>query len=294
LRIAAAALIVFVLVCVLFLDQGTPPRSEPLPAIPVAQSYEPVLSAMFESDATSTAIGGAEPATWTDLSASVQKVEPSASFTISQPWYTYSDGPLMLMVLDGALDIRVAGPALFYAAGTTDPPRTVQPGEQLHLAPDDAVVYSNQDGASGSNPGENWLVAFVGTAGRNDDSVTGSVLFPAHVDVASLHHTTASPNLTGNGTTIVLDRLRLAPLDTYVFDPDPAWRYLVTFDPAKTRSLRVFDGVLGSFDPSGGHASWKLQALGEGPHTLANLGEEPIDLYFMVVEEDSDAGSPPA
>jgi hypothetical protein len=91
---------------------------------------------------------------------------------------------------------------------------------------------------------------------------------------------------------VSVHRLQLLPFDSFVFDPAADFIYFVTFDPATASGLRVYDGAVTAFDPASGHAAWKVQELGPGPHTLYNLGDDPIDVYFMVLEPAPDPATP--
>ncbi len=291
---AMAVLLLLLIAGFAVLLRAAPGNSEP-PAIPAASSHEPFIESVvqFAFEPGMLAVPGAT--TWTDMLVSIQKLDPGKPFTTNVGFYLGNDGPLIIMVLNGELELTPGGPAYLCRAGS-DPkhPQRVEAGRTLTLGPQDAIVYSTQDGADGVNNGDTQMVAFVGQV----SGPTGAALGIDGYD----HGETDLYSFTYNGyplpaprsdsAVISVRRLRLLPFDMFVFDPAEDFIFQTTFDPATAAGLRIYDGVVSSFDLASGHASWKLQDLGPGPHTLINLGETPIDLYFLVLEPSPTPATP--
>ncbi|HET9660664.1 MAG TPA: hypothetical protein VFP05_10075, partial [Thermomicrobiales bacterium] len=95
-----------------------------------------------------------------------------------------------------------------------------------------------------------------------------------------------------------IQRLRLAPFDSFVFDPDPELTYFCVFDQFQMDGVRLAAGALDGLSPDvdtrGLSASTQLTYQDPGPHTIFNLGGKTVDIYFLVIEPLSDGGAPAA
>ena len=87
------------------------------PAIPAASSHEPFINPSSSSRSSGMlAVPGAT--TWTDMLVSIQKLDPGKPFTTNVGFYLGNDGPLIIMVLNGELELTPGGPAYLYRAGS--------------------------------------------------------------------------------------------------------------------------------------------------------------------------------
>ena len=78
-------------------------------------------------------------------------------------------------------------------------------------------------------------------------------------------------------------------------------RFAPVFVPLQINELRIYDGALEGLPPDlGANAAYaslaRLESPSPGPHTLINIGDETVDLYFLVVKPypDTDTATPPA
>jgi hypothetical protein len=286
---ALAVMGLLLLTGLVVLTRVAPGISEP-PPIPAALIHEPVIEPVLQFDFEPGMLAVPGASAWSDMQVSIQKLDPGKPFTTDVGFYLSGDGPLVVLVLNGKLELTPGGPAYLYRAGS-DPahPEQTDAGHTLTLGPQDAIVYSTQDGANGVNNGDTQMVAFVGQVSGPTGAELGIDGYDhGETDLYSFtYNGYPLPALPSDSAVISVHRLQLLPFDSFTFDPAADFRYLVTFDPATASGLRVYDGAVTAFDPTSGHAAWKLQDLGPGPHTLYNLGEDPIDIYFLVLEPSS-------
>lgn len=291
---ALAVLGLVLLAGLVVLVRVAPGTSEP-PAIPAAPIQEPTMEPVVQFDFVPGMLAVPGATTWSDMQVSIQTLDPGKPFTTDVGFYLGGDGPLIVMVLKGKLELTPVGPAYLYRADSGPArPQQIDAGQALTLEPQDAIVYSTQDGASGMNNGDTPMVAFVGQVFGPADAVSGPEAYNhGETDLYSFtYNGYPLPAMPSDSAVVSVRQLQLLPFDGFVFDPAVDFVYLVTFDPATASGLRVYDGAVTSFDLTSGHASWKLQDLGSGPHTLFNLGETSIDLYFLVLEPAPAAVTP--
>lgn len=141
----ASALAVLALVLVaglLMLVRPAPGTSEP-PAIPAAPIQDPTMQPVVQFDFKPGMLAVPGAAAWSDMQVSVQTLDPGKPFATDVGFYLGGDGPLVVMVLNGKLEITPDGPAYLYRAGQ-DPahPQRLDGGHALTLQPQDAIVYS--------------------------------------------------------------------------------------------------------------------------------------------------------
>lgn len=283
---ALAVLAVLLVAGLAVLLRAAPGISEP-PPIPASLIREPVIepAVQFDFDPGMLDVPGAT--TWTDMLVCIEKFDPGTPFTTSVGMYLTGDGPLIVMVLDGELEVTPAGTAYVHRAGS-DPSvlQRIEAGQLLTLGPRDTIIYSTQEGANGVTSADTPTIAFVGQVHGPGDVVAGPEAYNhgATEMVGLMYNGYPFPVLPSDSAAISVRRLQLLPFDSFVIDPPADLRYVLTYDPAAASGLRVYDGAVSTFPPTSGHAAWKLQDLGPGPHTLFNLGSEPVDIYFLVLE----------
>lgn len=283
---ALAVLAIMMVASLLVIYQSVPKTSEP-PPIPAAVVAKPSIEPITQFEFAPPMWGMPDATAWTHMEIGLFSVAPATSFTTDVLWYTSVDGPLSLTVLSGALTVTPAGSALFYPANQSrQPPVEVRAGESVSIEQNETIIYSATDGATGSNPGTVSALTLSGTVGSIDNAVLGTV----PNDVSFITFETADPitSLPTKGATMTLQRLELAPFDTFVFEPGADLRYLPFFDPAQTGELRMDEGAIEGLVPQPGaqriHDSFQLRYLSPGPHTIFNLGDQTVDIYFLVVE----------
>jgi hypothetical protein len=300
-RGAVAVLAVLMVASLLVLYQSVPRSSEP-PPIPAATLVEPTMETMVQLDVTPSLFGIPEASTWTHMYFNLIQVDPGKSFTTDTEWYTTINGPLLILVLRGELTIQPAGPALFYSDYQRDQtPAEMSPGQSVSLGPDAAIVYSAVDTATGSNPGSEPVLALQVSVGHMSSGSMGSVGTEAGpIDIKTLGvqqdwELDAPPT---TGASISIQRLQLAPFDSFVFDPDPELMYLCVFDQFQMDDVRMangaFDGLAPNIDTDRLHLTSQLTYPDPGPNTIFNFGGETVDFYFLVVKPIPDAATPPA
>jgi hypothetical protein len=214
---------------------------------------------------------------------------PGKSFTTDIGWYTSVDGPLILMVVSGQLTLQPNGSALFFPAGTQHrAPMEIQAGTTVLLQPNDTLVYSTADTATGENLGSESAHALIGMVGILDSSVRGAFNSPEDLLMHDHNYIAPIQDVKTEGATVSLQRLELQPFDSFVFDFNPDWRYLPAGDQNLGEGVRVAEGALDGLSPEVRsqyvYSTSSLIYMTPGPHTLFNLGDEPIDIYFLVVE----------
>lgn len=291
---ALAVLGLLLIVGLLVLYRAVPRTSEP-PAIPAAVIAKPSMQPLAQFDFSPPMWDMPDATTWDQMQIGLFDVAPETSFSTDVPWYTSVDGPISLTVLSGGLTIVPVGPALFYPANPSgQPPIELEPGESVFIGENDTIIYAATDGATGRNPGTVPARTLYGTVGP----VNNAVLKTVPNDVSFNTYETAGPiaSLPDNGATVTLQRLELAPFDSFVFEPDSDLRYVPFFDPTQTRELRMVDGAIDGLVPESGAKRildpFQLRYLTPGPHTLFNLSDRTAEIYFLVVEPTPMPGTP--
>jgi hypothetical protein len=135
--------------------------------------------------------------------------------------------------------------------------------------------------------------------GKLDKMLPGNSVIPKDVTfIAHEYDKALVPTIPTVGATLTLQRLQLAPFDTFVFDPDPDLRYLPFIDPADSKTLRIEEGALDGIFPNPGaqsiYAGYQLRYLKHRPHTIFNLGDQTVEFFFLVAEPSPDVATPPA
>ncbi|HET9660666.1 MAG TPA: hypothetical protein VFP05_10085 [Thermomicrobiales bacterium] len=293
---ALAVLAIMMVASLLVIYQSVPKTSE-APPIPAAVIAKPSIQSIARFEFSPLIWDMPDATTWDHMELGLFNVAPATSFTTDVPWYTSVDGPLSLTVLSGTLTVTPAGPALFYPANQSgQPPVEVRDGESVSIGQNETIIYSATDGATGRNPGTVSALTLYGTVGPVDNAVLATV----PNDVSFVTFETAEPiaSLPNKVATMTLQRLELAPFDTFVFEPDADLRYLPFFDPAQTGELRMVEGAIDGLVPELGaqriRDPFELRYLTPGPHTIFNPGDKTVDIYFLVVEPLSDGGTPAA
>jgi hypothetical protein len=293
---ALAALSVMLVASLFVLYQVVPRTSESdPPAIPAATNVEPTMESMVQLDFDSNLLGMPEATTWGYMEFNLIALDPGKSFSTDIDWYTWVDGPSTIMVVSGELTVQPAGPALFYPANRQDQtPKEIPSGQTVSLGPDDAIVYASVDSAAGSNSGSEPVVAVIGNIGKPSEPGLGPDAGPLDVQNLDGHFVLGMQPPPTAGASISIQRLQLAPFDSFVFEPDADWTYLCVFDQFQLPAVRMADGAFDSFSPTVDthrvYSSTQLTFPDPGPHTLFNLGEKTVDIYFLVVEP----ATPPA
>lgn len=293
---AAAALAVLLIAgpLVFYLTHETP--SDP-PAIPAAVVPPPAMETLVQLNFDPPLWDMPSATAWEQIQFSMFLVDPGASFSTDIPWYTSVDGPLMIVPLSGELIVQPGGPAFVYRQGSSAPVESPA-GEPVILGPNDAIAFPSAASATGNNPGSEPVRAIYGIAGVFDDAMTGNIV-DAHdvtrVDFSSEAHLM----LPGDGASLSIKHLELAPLDTFVYEPESesGWKVIPIYIPLQINDLRVYDGAANGISPGvladARYASQDLLKYpGPGPHTLINIGEETVDLYFLVIEPYPDTATP--
>lgn len=291
----AMAVLGVLLVAGLFtLYRAVPGPAEP-PPIPAAVIAKPSLQSLAQFEFAPPLWNLPDATSWDHMELGLFSVAPGTSFTTDVPYYLSVDGPLSLTVLDGALTVTPAGPALFFPvnhSGAT--PVEVRGGESVSIGPRETIIYSAMDGATGSNPGAVPARTLYGAVGPVDNEVPAV----APDDVAFITYETAEPiaPLMTEGASVTLERLELAPSDSFVFEPDTDLRYLGFFDVTQTGELRIEEGASEELAPGPGAQGlldpYQLRYLTPGPHTIFNLGDQTAEIFLLVVEPVPMPGTP--
>ena len=275
-----------------------PSPSEP-PAIPAAEIAPPTPEPLVRFDFDPPQWDMPPATTWTHMDFSIIALAPGRSFDTDQGWYTSTDGPLLLYILDGELTIEPSGPSLLYRGDTNDRPWVENDaGQTISLQPNDGIVYSIHDAATGSNPGTETMHALIGLTGSEDFTVPSASSMPDDVRSVDFSYVDGMPSLPTKGASVSLQRLKLEPFDSFVFAPEANWKLLAVFDSLEVKDLRIAEGAVDgiSLDVASQtvFSSGLFQFLVPGQYTIFNLGEETVDLYFLKVEPAPDAGTPTA
>ncbi len=297
--VAAAVLAILLVAGQLVLYRTDVSQPEP-PAIPAAVIAKPTIELIARFEFEPPMWGIPEATEWTYMETSLLSIAPATSFTTDWPWFTAIDGPLTLTVLSGELAITPAGPAFVYPAQRSgQPPVEVQAGKTISIGPNDTIVYSSTDTATGRNEGGETALVLNGVAGTLDKMLPGSAVNPNDVTfIAHEYDMTGATTMPTAGATVSLQRLELAPFDTFVFEPDEDWQYLALIDRAQIDGLRIDDGAIEGLVPNPGaqgiYGGVQLRLDKPGPRTIFNLGDKTVDFYFLVVEPFPDTATPTA
>lgn len=300
----AAAVLALLLIAgplVYYLAHTTP--SEP-PAIPAAVAPAPELETIVQLDFIPPLWDLPPASAWDHLEFGLLTIAPQATFTTPDvPWYGLVDGPLMIVASSGELIIQPASPALVYRHGAPmDEPVELSAGQSVTLEPNDAIVLSSLATAAGSNPGSDPARALYSLAGVVADGTAGSAGDSAgqpDVTTEDLDFSDHDHLVPGDGASISIRHVQLAPMDTFVYEIEPGLRILPVFMPLQIIDLRIYDGALHDLSQTlGKHGAYTTRALlkfpNPGPHTLVNIGDETVDLYFMVLEPYPETATPAA
>lgn len=296
--LAAAAIALALLAALVITRSLVFPRAHERSAIPAAVIPKPEWEPVVEFDFTSPPWGMADPTTWKHMEACFMELDPGKSFSTDVGWYTDVDGPLLITVFSGDVAITPNGPALFYTSDPSQQPQDVQPGETKLLGPNDTIVYSSADGATGENRGSEPMLGLYGLIGVADPTVPGAFSQPIDVKLSSVRGDETLHPLPASGASVSIQRLELLPFDSYVFDPKEGLRFFLTFDWPRTEELRMAAGSTDEWSPGLDadriYSSTDLSYLNPGPHTLFNLGEKPIHLYLITIQPYPPGASTPS
>ncbi len=295
--LAAVALLAVLLIAgplVFALTHSGP--SEP-PAIPAAFLAPPTMETLIRLDYVPPLEDMPSVSKWEQMEFSMFLVDPGATFSTDIPWYTSVDGPLMIVALDGDLIIQPAGPARVFRNGS-DSSAESPAGTPVLLKPKDAIAFASSATATGSNPGSEPVSALYGLVGVFDAELANNIV-DAH-DVTRIDiNNEAHLLLPDDGASLSIQHLQLAPLETFAYELGPGWRVLPMYLPLQINDLRVYDGAIDGLSPdilaNARYASLqKLKYPEPGPHTLINIGDETVDLYFLIVEPYPKTATPAA
>jgi hypothetical protein len=284
-RLSLACVLIVLAAVFAALVQSVPNGSNPA-VIPAAAVAKPELQPMVQLDIDPPLWGMPDATTWTHMDFSLISLAPGKSFDTTASWYTTAEGPLLLTVLSGKLAMTPAGPAYFYRSGAPQSPEDVAPGTEASLGPGDSIVYSIADTGAGNNPGSEPMLAAIGLIGK--EYILTPVAMPTEVRSVDFQYVDDMPVLSTKGATVSIQRLELLPYDSFVFDPDEDWKFLPAFDQFHARGLHMAEGALDGWSPTTEtipvYGSSALIFIVPGPCTLFDLGDEPIDIYFLVLE----------
>jgi hypothetical protein len=289
---ALSVLAVLLVLSLLVLYQAVPGPAEP-PPIPAAVIAKPSIEPISQFEFWPSMWDTPDATTWNHMEIGMFSVAPATSFTTDLPFYTSGDGPLLLTVLSGQLTVSPVGSALFYPANQfSQPPVEVSAGSSVSIGPNDTVVYSATETGTGSNSGSEPAIVLYALVGALEHEL-GSSVRPADVSFINYEYFNPIPSMPTEGAAITLQRLELAPFDTFVFEPDADLRYLPFVE---TVGLRIAEGALEGLVPQSGtrgiYGAVNLRYLPPGPHTIFNLGDETVSIYFLVVEPTPVAATP--
>jgi hypothetical protein len=284
---ALAVLVLLLAAGIVVLVRNVPQTSE-APPIPVEIIPQPELQSRVPFDFAPETWGMANATTWNYITFNLVELDPGKSFSTASDWYTLVDGPIAIVVEQGNLTIQPTGPALFYAGENQgQPPREIPIGQTVSLGPNDGIVFASRDSVSGHNLGSEPTVALLGSMGYLD---TGSDIGPIDFKNLDTQSNYGMHPLSTEGASISVEHLHLEPYDSYVFDPDPDSRYLSVFDQFQLTGTQMADGAVDRVSAEVKthklYASTQLTYPSPGPHTIFNFGDDPIDIYFLVVEPD--------
>lgn len=293
----AAAMFAVLLIAGPLLFQMTHATPSDPPAIP-AVVERPAMATLAQLDFTPPLWDMPVASSWNQMEFSMFQVAPGATFTTDIPWYTSVDGPLTIVALRGELLVQPGGPALVYreTASSHEPVESAA-GESIRLGPNDAIVFSSVATAIGSNPGSEPVQALYSLTGVVHQETTGIGIEPRDITRVDLNYVDHPEPLPGEGASVSIWHLALAPMDTFVYEIDDGLRLTPVYEPLQINDLRVYDGAIDHLSPDlTGRLHYaslaRLKSPEPGPHTLVNVGDETVDLYFMVVEPYPDTATP--
>ncbi|MEZ4507513.1 MAG: hypothetical protein R2848_17085 [Thermomicrobiales bacterium] len=298
--LAAVALLAVLLIAgplVFALTHSGP--SEP-PAIPAAFLAPPSMEPLMQMDFVPPLWDMPVATTWDHMEFSMFLVDPGASFSTDIPWYTSVDGPMMIVALSDDLIVRPHGPALVFRAGSDSRTPVESPAEEpVILGPNDTIVYSSADTATGTNPGSDPVRALYGISGVFVPGTPLEMLDPPDITRMDTQYGEYFTSLATDGATVSLQHLQLAPLATFVYELEPDFHVVPVLDPLQIIDLRFYEGAFDGLPPDlGAHSSYvsvgRLEYPGPDPLTLVNIGDETVDLYFLIVEPYPKTATPAA
>jgi hypothetical protein len=264
------------------------PQTAEAPPIPAEIVPRPELQSRVPFDFAPRTWGMADATRWNYITFNLVELDPGKSFSTASDWYALVDGPISIVVQQGNLTIQPTGPALYYAGEDPgQPPREIPTGQTVSLGPNDGIVFAARDAASGNNLGNEPAVALLGSMGYLD---IGSDVGPIDFKNLDTQSNYGMHPLATEGASISIEHLHMEPYDSYVFEPDPDSRYLCVFDQFQMTGAQFADGAVDQV--SAGVKTHKLYASTQltypppGPHTIFDFGNDPIDIYFLVVQPD--------
>ncbi len=270
------------------------PRTSEAPVIPAEIIPQPELQVRVPFDFTPREWGLASATSWNYITFNLVQLDPGKSFSTASDWYTLVDGLLAIVVEQGDLTIQPTGPALYFPGEDAgQPPREIAAGQTVSLGPSDGIVFAAKEPASGSNLGSSPTDALLGSMGFLDG---GSDVGPIDLRNLDTQSNYGMHPLSTQDASISIQHLHLEPFDSYVFEPDPSWRYLCVFDQFQMTGVQMADGAIDHL--SAGIKTYRLYASTQltypapGPHTIFDLGEDPIDIYFLLIEPEPAPATP--
>lgn len=283
---SALAVLVLLLAAGIAVLVRTVPQTSEAPPIPARIVPNPELQSRVPFDFAPQTWGMADATSWNYITFNLVELDPGKSFSTASEWYTLVDGPISILVEQGDLTIQPTGPALFYAGEDRgQPPREIVAGQTVSLGPSDGIVFAAKDAVSGSNLGSEPALALLGSMGFLD---IGSDVGPIDFKNLDTQSNYGMHPLATEGASISIEHLHLEPYDSYVFEPDPDSRYLCVFDQFQMTGVQMADGAVDRVSTGVKthklYASTQLTYPSPGPHTIFDFGDDPVDIYFLVVE----------
>jgi hypothetical protein len=283
---SALAVLVFLLAAGIAVLVRDAPKPSDVPPIPAEVIPNPQLQSVVSFDFVPQMWGMADATTWRYLNFNLFQLDAGKTFSTDLEWYTQVDGPILIMVERGELTLQPSGPALFYSAEDRDhAPREIAAGQTIFLGPYDGIAYAAKEPASGSNFGSEPAMALLGDMGHLSSESDAGPIDIRNLDSQSDYGIAPLPTA---GASISIQHLRLAPYDSFVFEPGADWTYLTAFDQFRMAGAQMADGAVDGLsadvDIHWLYNSVQLTYPSPGPHTIFNLGDAPFDIYFLVLE----------
>lgn len=294
---ALAVVAVLMVVGLLVLYQVVPNTSEP-PPIPAAVIDRPEIEPITQFEFAPPIWELSEATAWNHMEIGMFSVAPATSFTTDIPWYTSGDGPLLLTVLSGELTVTPVGSALLYTANqSSHAPEEVSAGKSVAIGPNDTLAFSAKETAIGNNSGSQPALVLYALVGAMEHHNWSSIR-PADVSFMFDEYINPMSSVPTEGAVLKLQRLELAPFDTFVFEQGSAPRYVLLIHPVSTTNLRIVEGVLEGLAPDSGtrgiYGGAQLRYFKPGTYTIFNVGDETVSFYFLVIEPLPAEGTPAA
>jgi hypothetical protein len=149
---------------------------------------------------------------------------------------------------------------------------------------------------TGVNTGDVPVTALFGLAGDVDLSLPDVTHPPSDVQRIDYAFDDAMSVLPSESANVSIQHLELLPGDSFIYGSNTDLRFLPLFDPQHADGLSLASGEIDRWSPELKSVPIRVPAgltiLGKGTHTLFNLGEETIDIYFFVVEPYPNPATP--